>query len=64
MRNKTVHYTPDNAKSLKPKLSELLQILNQTKRVIEKFEKIEKFNEDRFSELLDDYIKTIKARWT
>lgn len=64
LRNKTVHYTPDNAKSLKPRIFELLQIWNQTIKLIERFENIEKFNEDRFSKLLDEHVKIIKKRWT
>ncbi len=63
LRNKTVHYTPDNAKSLKPKLSELLQIWKQAKKIIERIERVERFNEEKFSELLDQYIKEIKERW-
>ena len=63
LRNKTVHYTPDNAKSLKPKLSELIQIWKQAKKVIERIERVEKFNEQNFSELLGQYINEINERW-
>jgi hypothetical protein len=63
LRNKTVHYTPDNAKALKPKLSELLKIWKQTKKVIEMLEKKEKFSEDNFSELLEQNINKIIQRW-
>lgn len=63
LRNKTVHYTPDNAKALKPKLSELLQIWKQAKKIIQKLEKKEKFSEDKFSELLEQHINEITQRW-
>lgn len=63
LRNKTVHYTPDNAKALKPKLSELLQIWKQAKKIIERLEKKERFSEDKFSELLGQLINEINQRW-
>lgn len=63
LRNKTVHYTPDNAKDLKPKLSELLQIWKQAKKIIERLEKKERFSEDKYSELLGQYINDINQRW-
>lgn len=63
LRNKTVHYTPDNAKELKPKLSELLQIWKQAKKIIQRLEKKERFSEDKFSELLGQYINEINQRW-
>lgn len=63
LRNKTVHYTPDNAKALKPKLSELLQIWKQAKKIIERLEKKERFSEDKFSELLGQFINEINQRW-
>lgn len=63
LRNKTVHYTPDNAQSLKPKLSELLQIWKQARIIIEKFELKEKFNDEKFSEQLYDHINIITKQW-
>lgn len=63
LRNKTVHYTPDNAKALKPKLSELLQIWKQAKKIIDRLEKKEGFNEDKFSGLLENYINETISRW-
>jgi hypothetical protein len=39
LRNKTVHFTPDNAIALKPKISELIQIWNQSVKIINKLEK-------------------------
>lgn len=64
LRNKTVHYTPDNSIALKPSISELIQIWNQCKKTIEKFEKAEKINEHKFSIQIDFYIKGFKNRWT
>lgn len=63
LRNKTVHYTPDNAKALKPKLSELLQIWKQAQKIIQRLEKKERFSEDKFSELLRQFINDINQRW-
>lgn len=61
LRNKTVHYTPDNAIALKPKISELIQIWTQTEKIIWKLEQKEKFNEERFSAKLDDFITDLKT---
>ncbi|ADY28779.1 hypothetical protein Celly_0948 [Cellulophaga lytica DSM 7489] len=63
LRNKTVHFTPDNAKALKPKISKLIQIWNQSEKLIKKLEKQEKFNEEKFSIRLANHIKEIKERW-
>lgn len=63
LRNKTVHFTPDNAKALKPKISELIQIWNQSEKLIKKLEEQEKFNEEKFSKRLANYVKEIKERW-
>lgn len=64
LRNKTVHYTPDNAMALSPKISEIIQIWTQTKKIIEKFEKVEKFKDSKFSILLDEKIDEFKNQWT
>jgi hypothetical protein len=64
LRNKTVHYTPDNSIALKPSISELIQIWNQCKKTIEKFEKVEKINEHKFSLQIDQNIKEFKNKWT
>ncbi|MBF6642341.1 hypothetical protein IVB69_12690 [Flavobacterium sp. J49] len=64
LRNKTVHYTPDNSVALKPTISELIQIWVQCKKIIEKFEKIEKINEYKFSTQINDYIIDFKKKWT
>ncbi len=64
LRNKTVHFTADNAIALKPKISELLQIYTQSVKVIKKFEQKEKFNEEKFSSILENKITEIKNRWT
>ena len=64
LRNKTVHYTPDNSIALKPSISELIQIWNQCKKTIEKFEKVEKINEHKFSIQIDNFIEEFKSKWT
>ena len=64
LRNKTVHYTPDNAQALKVKLSELFQIWKQAKVIIEQFELKEKFSGDKFSDKLEAHIIKIKQQWT
>jgi hypothetical protein len=63
LRNKTVHFTPDNAIALKPKISELIQIWNQSVKLIKKLEKQERFNEENFSIRLTNHIIEIKERW-
>ncbi|WP_408082499.1 hypothetical protein [Flavobacterium plantiphilum] len=64
LRNKTVHFTPDNAIALKPKISELIQIWSQSIKIITKFEQKEKFNEENFSKRLEEHIIEIKTHWT
>jgi hypothetical protein len=64
LRNKTVHYTPDNAMALSPKVSEIIQIWTQTKKIIERFERVEKFNDDQFSILIDERVNEFKNKWT
>ncbi len=64
LRNKTVHFTPDNATALKPKISELLQIHTQSVIIIKRFEEKEKFiDEVIFSKELESKIEQIKSRW-
>jgi hypothetical protein len=63
LRNKTVHFTPDNSIALRPTISELIQIWNQCIKTIEKFENVEKINEHKFSIQLDFYIKDFKSKW-
>lgn len=63
LRNKTVHYTPDNAIVLKPSLSELIQIWNQSVKILRIIEQREKFNEDKFSSVLEKHIENVKTRW-
>ncbi|HEY4785671.1 MAG TPA: hypothetical protein VIH57_06465 [Bacteroidales bacterium] len=63
LRNKTVHFTPDNALALKPSLLELIQIWNQSVKILVKLEAKENFNEDKFSVRLTEYIKNVKEKW-
>jgi len=64
LRNKTVHYTPENAVALKPTISELFQIWKQCIQLIEKFEKVQKFNEIKFSIDLKNHFEQFKQNWT
>jgi len=64
LRNKTVHYTPDNAIALKPRISELIAIWKQCQRIFEQLEKAEKFNEIKFSQRIEHYINEFKSNWT
>ncbi|WP_456422694.1 hypothetical protein [Lutibacter sp.] len=63
LRNKTVHFTPDNAKVLKPRISELNKIWNQCSKLIEKLEKKENFNELNFSKQIIYYSLKIQKKW-
>ncbi len=63
LRNKTVHFTPDNAQVLKPRISELIQIWKQCVKLIKKLENREEFNEEKFSVRLTNHIKEIQERW-
>lgn len=64
LRNKTVHYTPENVLALKPTISELLQIWKQCMELIENFERSQDFNEFKFSEVINDYVIEFKRRWS
>lgn len=64
LRNKTVHYTPDNAIALKPRISELIAIWKQCQKILEQFEKVEKFNEINFSNRIEHYMNEFKNNWT
>jgi hypothetical protein len=63
LRNKTVHYTPENAISLIVKLDALLRIWNQSSKLIQVLHRREKFNEEKFSDLINKNIKQISDRW-
>lgn len=63
LRNKTVHFTPDNAKALNVKLSELYRIWTQTVKLLKVLEKKEKFNGVKFSEKLEFDSKYFQDKW-
>jgi len=63
LRNKTVHFTPDNAKALNVKLSELYRIWTQTIKLLKILEKKEKFNGIKFSERLNTAGKDFQKHW-
>ncbi|WP_405326117.1 hypothetical protein [Leeuwenhoekiella sp. LLG6367-2.1] len=63
LRNKTVHYTPDNAKVLKPRISELIKIWTQCAKLIGKLEIQENFNEESFSERILYHSLRLQKKW-
>jgi len=63
LRNKTVHYTPENSIALKPKLSEIMQIWNQSLKLISIMEKKEKIIDSNFTENLKNHINSFKEKW-
>lgn len=63
LRNKTVHFTPDNAVALNVKLSELYRIWNQTIKLLKILEKKEKFTGIKLSETLDISCEKFQIHW-
>ena len=63
LRNKTVHYTPDNANALQPDLSELLRIWKQAVKLIKAMEKSEQFQDEKFSDLLIERVQYFENHW-
>lgn len=63
LRNKTVHYTPDNANALQPKITELVRIWKQATKVLLAMEKSEQFNDEQFSEMLIRQINYFEDKW-
>lgn len=63
LRNKTVHYTPENANALQPNISELLRIWKQAFKLVRLMEKAERFKDEKFSELLTERIKFFEDNW-
>lgn len=63
LRNKTVHFTPDNALALKPRISELIKIWNQCAKVLTKLEEKERFNEEKFSAIVLNYALQVQSKW-
>ena len=64
LRNKTVHFTPENTKNLQPKISELKQIWKNTKKLIERLESKEKFVNHNFSSVLEKYSSDFLNEWS
>ena len=64
LRNKAVHFTPENSKNLKIKISQLIKTWDQSRKVIMALERIEKFNEHKFSELILNYKSDFQKLWT
>lgn len=64
LRNKTVHYTPNNARDLKPRISELIQIWKGVVALLQNLETKENFSEDLFSKRLEREIFEFNTRWS
>jgi len=64
LRNKAVHYTPDNAVGLKPKISELLKIWEMCHELILYFEEKEKFVNDSLANNFGEEMEFFKNKWT
>jgi len=62
-RNKTVHYTPDNATTLQIDIASLIRIWKQTIKFLTVLHAKEKFNEDKFSLSLNEHIKRFESQW-
>jgi len=63
LRNKAVHYTPENAKNFKIKLEQLFEIWKQLIRLLELMHKRELFNEVGYHESLGLEMNQFKMRW-
>lgn len=63
LRNKTVHYTPDNALAFKTDIASLIRIWNQTIKLLKLFERKEKFVDNIFSDDLNHCVADFNQRW-
>lgn len=64
LRNKAVHFTPENSKSLRVGISQLIKMWDKSVKIIKALEKIENFNEERFSDLILRYRGDFLKLWT
>lgn len=63
LRNKAVHHTPKNASEFKVKVEDLFQIWNQTIQLIKLYEDRERFQENKFSSILNFEKNHIQDNW-
>ncbi len=63
LRNKAVHYTPENAKNFKTKLEQLLEIWKQLIKLLQIMHNRELFNEMGYDEVLGRKMAQFKRRW-
>lgn len=63
LRNKTVHYTPDNAISLRINLAALIRIWQETTQLLKIFEARENFAESHFSDKIGNNIEYFNKKW-
>jgi len=62
--NNAVYYSLEDANALKSKVSEMVQIWTHAKKILERFEKVENFNEESFSNQLNNHIISFINKWT
>jgi len=62
--NKAGYYSSEVANAFKPKVSEIIQIWMHSKKLIERFETVENFNEESFSNQLNNQIISFMNKWT
>ena len=63
LRNKTAHYTPENAASLKVTINELFNLWSHTSKLLAYFHSQEQFTNDGFEDLLGKYITLFDEKW-
>ena len=59
-----MHYTPQNSLTLNVQIAELIRIWNQSRNLIETYEKVEEFKESKFSKKLGFQIDILQEAWT
>ena len=63
LRNKSVHYTPKNLKSISIQLDELVKIWEQVILIMVHFENKEQFAETSYSKQLKQNVEEFKDKW-
>lgn len=64
LNKKVVYYSLEGANAFKSKVSEMIQIWIDSKKIIERFETVENFNEESFSNQLNNHIISFKNKWS
>ena len=63
LRNRTAHYTPENAESLKVTINELFTMWGHTGKLLAYFHSLEQFTNDDFEGMLRKHIKSFEEKW-